>query len=111
MIISSKQDVLEFLCADTQELAARHLYKDTDCGAWLEFEATAIRIGSIVEGCDFGTAIYKLTYPFSEEDFLARINALEDEASQLWEWANEETYFGTDPPDFDYEFETDGHSA
>lgn len=68
----------------------KRIYKYTDCGAWIEFHDWGISLGSIVEGCDFGTATYPLYYSdkFTEKDIQDRIDAIEAEADALWEWAN-----------------------
>jgi hypothetical protein len=86
--IANESEYLAHVEATTQEQAKRHVYKYTDCGAWLEFHAWGIRVGSIVEGCDCGTAAYSLRYPFTAEEYDARIAAIEAEASALWEEAN-----------------------
>lgn len=84
-MIENEKDAVEMLGGADRATAARRLYKDTECGAWIEFEDDGIRIGSIVEGCDFGTAIYPLKYPFEEDAFDERIKAIEAEADALWE--------------------------
>ena len=116
--------VLEFFSTDSEEGVARNLYKYTDCGAWIEFHDWGIRIGSIVEGCDFGTATYSLLYSdkFKADDIQDRIDAIEKEADAIWEWANtihdgdEDTWAeqGIDAPDIDYEYrhlDPDGRSS
>jgi hypothetical protein len=82
--------VLNFFEAQEEGQAARCLYKSTDCGAWINFESWGITLGSIVEGCDFGTATYPLRYAdgFTGADIQARIDAIEREASAIWDWAN-----------------------
>lgn len=119
--MTTKQDVLDFFSADTEERAARALYKNTACGAWIEFRADGILLGSIVEGCDFGTATYPLNYAngFTDADIQARIDAIEAEADALWNWANRrcdkqgrvrrngcttEAELGLDAPDVDFEY-------
>lgn len=121
--MTDKQTVLEFFNAETEAEAKRHIYKYTDCGAWIHFTKTGVEIGSIVEGCDFGTAIYPLTYGtgFTGTDIQGRINAVEAEASDIWEWMNvvhegdTETHaeMGIDCPDTsnNYAFETNGRSS
>jgi len=86
----SYQVVLDFFSAENEEQCHRRIYKYTDCGAWIEFKESGIVIGSIVEGCDFGTATYPLYYSddFTSADIQARIDAVEKEASAIWEWAN-----------------------
>jgi hypothetical protein len=105
-MIENQSDMLEHLCAEDIEQAKRNVYKYTDCGAWIEFNEDGIVIGSIVEGCDFGTADYHLNYPFTEERYSNCIEAIEKEASLVWDWANEVDDTGTtaqkqgcDPPD------------
>ena len=86
----SKQVVLDFFSAETEEQCGHRIYKYTDCGAWIEFNDKGIKIGSIVEGCDFGTVIYTLNYAdnFNSKDIQDRIDAVESEADALWIWAN-----------------------
>lgn len=88
--MTDKQTVLDFFCAEDEAQAERNLYKNTTCGAWIEFNDTGILIGSIVEGLDFGTMSYPLHYAngFTGADIQARINAVEAEADAFWDWAN-----------------------
>ena len=106
--MTTEQDVLDFFSADTRQDAERHVYKYTDCGAWLEFHDWGIQLGSIVEGCDFGTAVYPLRYAdgFTHADIQARIDAIEAEADALWKWANEgDAENGLDAPDIDADYQ------
>ena len=81
------------------ELIERQLYKYTECGAWISFSDEGIRLGSIVEGCDFGSAVYPLKWAdVNRESLYARIEAIENEVEALWDWANE-TDRECDPPD------------
>jgi hypothetical protein len=66
------------------ERIARRLYKETSCGAWMGVTDTHLRVGSIVEGCDFGTAVYAI--PWSEFNmplYEECIVAIETEADAL----------------------------
>jgi hypothetical protein len=91
---------------------SRAIYKGTDCGAYVAPQdgSTAaavwgIVIGSIVEGCDFGTTTYPLAFPFTVSDFWARVEAVEAEAGALWSWANEgdaDAAFVTLPPALEF---------
>lgn len=106
--IRNKKAALRMLTADDEQQAKRNLYKATACGAWIEFDKDGVRVGSIVEGCDFGTAVYPLKYPFTEKDFDDRMEAIEKEAEALWEWANAEeggASDGAEAPDVSTEFE------
>jgi hypothetical protein len=87
----SYQVVLDFFSAKDEEQAKHFMYKYTSCGADLNFCDYGIRISSIVEGCDFGTAIYVLRYKdnFTKEDIKKRIAAVEHEAHEIWKWQNE----------------------
>lgn len=80
------------------------LYRDTNCGAWIEFEDAGIKVGSIVEGLDFGTNIYPLSYPFTSEDLEKRVQAIEAEAHALWVWCNEDGCEG-DAPDVGWDYQ------
>jgi hypothetical protein len=86
----SYQIVLDFFSAKDEKEAIRNIYKYTNAGMWLEFHDYGIRIGSIVEGCDFGTAIYVLRYEddFTKGDIQKRIDAVEHEADEIWKWQN-----------------------
>lgn len=101
-----------------QQLIGRRLYKYTDCGAWIDVDwrLKQIRLGSIVEGCDFGTLIYCLPFNHIDNHSLeGRIAKIEEEANLLWHWANdEEARDCEDPPCFEPQFsiyETDGRSS
>lgn len=89
--MTTKQTVLDFFSAENEEQAARHAYKYTDCGMWLQFKEDGVRMGSIVEGSDTGTQTYTLRYAdnFTSADIQARIDAIEAEADAVWKWANE----------------------
>lgn len=119
------QLVLDWFAAETEAQCRRRLYKATDCGAWVEFGEDGITLGSIVEGCDFGTNVYLLRWGngFKAEDIQARIDEIEREAEALWKWCNEpmdaedpegQTAMdaGCDAPDgFGQDFEVVGRSA
>lgn len=83
-------NVKEFIAArdcgeETMAEVSRNVYKYTDCGAWITFWDDCIDIGSIVEGCDYGTDTYTLTYPFEIKEFWDALKAVEDEADSIWE--------------------------
>jgi hypothetical protein len=104
-VIRCRADLFAYLEADGEEQAKRHVYEYTDCGAWIGFEADGIRLGSIVEGTEIGTATYPLAYPFTTADYGLRIAAIEAEADALWTWANEGGEAGgLDPPDIASEY-------
>jgi hypothetical protein len=69
---------------DAKERLKRILYKSTDCGAWIEFGKTSVTIGSIVEGVDWNTETRTLTYPFVMDEYWSAVQAVEDEAKDIW---------------------------
>lgn len=74
---------------DAMHHCERWIYKSTACGAWINFTDDGIVLGSIVEGCDFGTMTYPLSYKgITSKDIQDRIDAIEAEASAIWDWAN-----------------------
>jgi hypothetical protein len=97
---------------DRRKQLEKLLFKSTECGAWIEFRDDCVRVGSIVEGCDFGTSIYPLKYPFSDVSYYARLAAVEHDADETFKWSNDTDESdqtaadrGEDAPDtsFDYE--------
>jgi len=87
--INDDLEFCEHVCAETTEQAIRHVYKFTDCGAWLVFEENGIHVGSIVEGSDFGCMSYRIPYPFLAKLYDRVVDAIEKEADAIWIWANE----------------------
>lgn len=92
---------------DASEITDRishRVYRYTDCGAWLALmhndqwdpktghqparhpngTLVGITLGSIVEGIDATTDTYDLRFPFTEKQFWAALQCVEDEASELW---------------------------
>ena len=82
--IDSEAKLLDMIGAKDREGVKRRVYKDTECGAWIEFDPDGISLGSIVEGCDTGTASYPLKYPFTAADYEAAIEAVEEDADAIW---------------------------
>ncbi|MBO00359.1 MAG: hypothetical protein CL438_06845 [Acidimicrobiaceae bacterium] len=62
----------------------RNTYKYTTCGAWIHESDWGVALGSIVEGVDEGTQTYTLNYPFTIEEFWEALQAVEDEAAEIW---------------------------
>lgn len=118
--MEGQQVVFEFFGCDTDTLTEqemmvhckKYLYKGTACGAWIEFSEDGIILGSIVEGCDFETAIYPLSYKrITSAMIQERIDAIEAEAEALWAWANDtdedgntQMDLGVDAPDVSFEY-------
>ena len=59
-------------------------YKYTTCGAWITQSSDGITIGSIVEGCDEGTSVYTLDYPFEIDLFWDSLDKVDKEAEKIW---------------------------
>lgn len=68
----------------------RHLYKNTDCGAWIQFQSNYIQLGSIVEGSEAEVRADDMYFPFTMKQFSDALDFIEEEASRLWHGANEE---------------------
>lgn len=98
-IIANLQDLGELLSAEgdteaeLQSRLKRNVYKYTECGAWIDFRFGGITFGSIVEGCDIGTSIFKFDYPFPAADYRAAEAAIEKEADAIWQWTNTVRYY------------------
>jgi hypothetical protein len=84
------EDLCKELCVENVEDLYISIYKYTDCGAWIEIFPDRVRLGSIVEGSDFDTATYTLSFPFTIQEFNETIIAIEEEANFLWCEANED---------------------
>ena len=101
----TKKEILNHFSAKTEEEAKRNIYKNTDCGAFIEFEKDGIVLGSIVEGSDEGTTTFKLKYKDITEDKLENIMArIENEANLIWNWANKTGKDGMTDAEKGYDF-------
>jgi hypothetical protein len=69
---------------EMQRSISRRVYKGTDCGAWVSYQETGVKVGSIVEGCDYGTGVYELTYPFDIKEFWGKLTEVEEDATRIW---------------------------
>ena len=63
---------------------SRSVYKYTSCGAWVDEDEQGVTLGSIVEGVDEGTETHNLQYPFTIDQFQDALQAVEDEAKEIW---------------------------
>lgn len=81
-------------CDETAEAVNRAVYKNTDCGAWINFDETGIVVGTIVEGSDAEYSERIDLDGVGEDDegtallitrFRAAINNCEDFAKEHWE--------------------------
>ncbi len=81
MVIKNIEDLCSYMNT-TEKSLKKDLYKNTDCGAWIEWTEKTVTIGSIVEGSD---AEFDETFTFpttSEaiEDWLDELERLTDRA-------------------------------
>jgi len=84
--INSVQDLAKVIgCNPTIECIKKAIYDGTDCGAWVDEKDGAIRIGSIVEGCQAEVAPKELKYPFTERVFWDTVERVDHEATDLWD--------------------------
>ena len=88
--VSCVRPMYDLLCAelgrDDPEGWSRSIYKGTACGAWLVLEGRdAVRVGSIVEGCNADAESFSVVWPFTSEEFWQAVQAVEDSASELWD--------------------------
>ena len=79
-------DFLNFDAESYEEVISKAVFKVTQCGAFLKIiNQYTIQLGSIVEGCDFGTETYTLVWPFSPTEFWETLDEIEGEASYIWD--------------------------
>jgi len=72
----------------TEAAISKAVYKGTHCGAWIDFFDGGVRVGSIVEGADFGTKVYTVKFPCEEDDIHIALQLVEDEAADIWAVVN-----------------------
>lgn len=72
------------LVDDIKRRIDRSVYRGTSCGAWVSYQRNGVTVGSIVEGCDYGTQSYALEYPFDKKDFWGKLEEVEKEATSIW---------------------------
>ncbi len=72
-----------------EELIKRRVYKHTDCGAWIEFKEDGIKLGSIVEGSDYGADSIELSWKEIPAKFTDSLDVIEYQCDLIWEWANQ----------------------
>lgn len=64
------------------------MYKYTNCGAWIQFNEDGVKLGSIVEGSDFGADSIDLTWKEIPLKFTASLDVIEEQCGLIWQWAN-----------------------
>jgi hypothetical protein len=98
MINNEKELGLEILGRPGSRAAIEaRLYRDTACGAWLQFTEQGVAIGSIVKGPEVDTETHYLDFPFKTTEFWHHISLIEDEADWIrYEW-NDENHDNVEP--------------
>ena len=87
-LISNLQALFDIYEVDTIAGLERRVYKDTDCGAWVQVSENRnqFRVGSIVEGWDGETPDgLWLTFPFMEARLDRQIERVNETASLIWD--------------------------
>tara|TARA_R100001082_G_C4243108_1_gene108216 strand:- start:156 stop:521 length:366 start_codon:yes stop_codon:yes gene_type:complete len=86
MTVNDMQDFLVARNCGEEDFSQvkRSTYKYTSCGAWIAEEDQGVRVGSIVEGCDWGTETHELNYPFEIDCFWKALELVEKEAEEIW---------------------------
>jgi len=77
-------------CEPDQDHISRRVFKETECGAWIEVTETGVKLGSIVEGSDVEIEASFLSFPFTSDDYDDAIQYVEGEAEREWLLANGE---------------------
>tara|TARA_R110000851_G_scaffold41048_5_gene103248 strand:- start:1110 stop:1514 length:405 start_codon:yes stop_codon:yes gene_type:complete len=67
----------------------RDMYKYTDAGTWIEFNETGIKLGSSVEGTDYGADVIELTWKDVPSKFWGSMQIISDQSELIWQWANQ----------------------
>lgn len=79
-------------CGPNEDWIKKGVYKYTNCGAWIEFTDTGVRLGSIVEGSDASVGPVDVAYNGNDADFLRDFDlateSVEAEADVLWREVN-----------------------
>lgn len=83
--IKNFKDLLKELDCEDEASIKKSVYKGTDCGAWIDCTLTGVKMGSIVEGVDWGTETHTLKYPFTKDVFWAELTKIEEEVNEIWE--------------------------
>lgn len=86
MEIRNIWDLAEYLNT-TPGYLKRDVYDATECGAWIEWDDTTVKVGSVVEGSD---AEYdrSFSFPFYASEYDTWIDELEQLTDAAWKEAN-----------------------
>jgi len=86
-MITNLTDLAAHVCAHKPEIqaVARSVYKYTSCGASINEVPGGVSVSSIVEGAEACTPVHALLYPFTGEAWDGAVQAVEDEAKEIWD--------------------------
>lgn len=78
-------------CEPIESEIKKYVYKNSDCGPWIEFTEKGIRLGCIVEGLDGdGCSSHNINYNGDNESFIKQfkeaINEIEIEHDFLFDY-------------------------
>ena len=98
-MINNLSDLFAHVGVDNFESLEKAIYKGTECGAWLATigdevspeGVEGVKVGSIVEGSDACAETRELEFPFESKEFWDACQAVDDEASALWDEAQAES--------------------
>jgi hypothetical protein len=92
MKIRNHSALVRALGCDSIDDATRRIYKDTQCGAWVDWGSeSSVCVGSIVEGSNVEPIVSprRLHYPFEFQVFEAAVDSLERDVEVCWQHVNE----------------------
>ena len=92
-MINSPVELAVAIGVDNPERIARAIYKHTDCGCIFNYDIDRVTVAGYAEGADAECEPHTLTFPFSDGDFWAAVQAADEEGCEMWrEWnAQEDT--------------------
>ena len=89
MIINSIDDIVKGNGLESPEQLDHHVYKYTDCGAWITWDDNSVTIGSIVEGSDAEFS-ESFLFPVESKTLDAWVTELERLCDEAWHEANDD---------------------
>ena len=85
-MVKTYMDLYFAVGVKTQATLENAICKGTNCGASCVKKDEGLLIGSIVEGVDGdGTEYHQLNFPFEMPTFWDTVQAVEDEAKEIWD--------------------------
>ena len=91
MLINNIADIVKGKGLETADQLYRHVYKYTDCGAWISWDDISVTIGSIVEGSDAEFS-RRFLFPVDSDELDAWVTELEQLCEDAWHEANDDVW-------------------